>query len=140
MNRKTGSYNGLSEYKSVGMRSEIESASPHRLIQMLLDGALAKISIAKGCIERGDVAGKCENIDWAISIVGGLQGSLDFEQGGSLALKLDSLYDYSARQLVVANAKSDVSLLNEVGAILGEVRAGWVGIAPVTETAAARVG
>lgn len=140
MNRKTGSNNGLSEYKSVGMRSEIESASPHRLIQMLLDGALAKISIAKGCIERGDIGGKCENIDWAISIVGGLQGSLDFEQGGSLALKLDGLYDYAARQLVVANAKSDVSLLNEVGAILGEVRAGWVGIAPVTETAVASAG
>ena len=140
MNNKTGKFNGLSEYKSVGMRSEIESATPHRLIQMLLDGAMAKISIAKGCIERDDVNGKCENIDWAISIVGGLQGSLDFEQGGSLAEKLDGLYDYISRQLVVANARNDSALLDEVGSLLSEVRTGWSGIAPVPETVSARAG
>ena len=140
MTKKVGNFNGLSEYKSVGMRSEVESASPHRLIQMLLDGALAKVSIAKGCIERGDIAAKCENINWAVSIICGLQGSLDIEKGGSIAAKLDGLYDYAARQLVVANARSDSGLLDEVVSILNEIRTGWVGIAPSVEPVAAKVG
>lgn len=140
MNKNFGKFNGLSEYKSVGMRSEVESASPHRLIQMLLDGAIAKVSVAKGCIERGDISGKCENINWAVSIIGGLQGSLDFEQGGALAEKLDGLYDYVARQLVVANARSDSGLLDEVASILNEIRVGWVGILPASENAAVSTG
>ena len=140
MTKKLGNSNGLSQYQSVGMRSEVESASPHRLIQMLLDGALAKLSIAKGCMERGDIVGKCENIDWAVSIICGLRGSLDFEQGGDIAAKLDGLYDYAARQLVVANARSDDKLLGEVVSILNEIRAGWVGIAPLSEPATAKVG
>ena len=40
----------LKQYKDVGLRTDIDSASPHRLIQMLLDGALDKISQAKGHI------------------------------------------------------------------------------------------
>lgn len=139
MNKKLEKLNGLSQYKSVGMRSEIESASPHRLIQMLLDGAVAKTSIAKGCIERGDINGKCENIDWAISIVGGLQGSLDLDKGGQIATNLNNLYDYASRQLVLANVRNDQGLLEEVVAILNEIRAGWSGIAatPVSATAEA---
>lgn len=140
MNRKQEQLSGLSQYKAVSMRSEVESASPHRLIQMLLDGAVMKVSVAKGCLERGDVSGKCENIDWAMSIIGGLQGSLDLEKGGKIAANLDALYDYATRQLVVANAKNDASLLDEVSSLLNEIRSGWAGIAPSADSLSAEAG
>ncbi|MEM7467797.1 MAG: flagellar export chaperone FliS [Pseudomonadota bacterium] len=136
MNRKVEKLNGLSEYKTVSMRSEIESASPHRLIQMLLDGAVTKIAVAKGCIERSDTLGKCENIDWAMSIIGGLQGSLDLEKGGQIAENLQALYDYSARQLVVANSRNDTEILDEVSGLLNEIRSGWAGISLTNNSAA----
>ena len=140
MNRKIEKFNGLSQYKAVSMRSEVESASPHRLIQMLLDGAVTKVSIAKGCIDREDVVGKCENIDWAISIIGGLQGSLDLEKGGEIAANLAALYDYAVRQLALANSRNDKTLLDEVASILNELRSGWAGIAPVAQSASASAG
>ena len=140
MNRKTEKFNGLSQYKAVSMRSEVESASPHRLIQMLLDGAVTKVSIAKGCIDRGDVVGKCENIDWAMSIIGGLQGSLALEKGGEIAANLAALYDYAVRQLALANSRNDKSLLDEVASILNELRSGWAGIAPVAQSVTASAG
>ena len=85
---------GAAQYKSVGNQSGIENASPHRLIQMLLDGALDRINSAKGAIKRGDIQSQGTNISSAISIIGGLQSSLNMEKGGEIAANLDNLYDY----------------------------------------------
>ena len=123
--------NGISAYQQFGVRTEIESAAPHRLIQMLVDGALTKIRIARRCVEQGDVVGKCENIDWSIAIIGGLRGSLNLKSGGVIAENLDALYDYMCRQLALANLRSEVSLLDEVLSLLGEIKAGWDSIEPL---------
>jgi len=122
---------GISAYQQFGVRTEIESASPHRLIQMLINGALAKMRVARTCTEHGDIVGKCENIDWAIAIIGGLRGSLNLEDGGVIAANLDGLYEYMCRQLALANARSDVDLIDEVVSLLGEIKAGWDGIESV---------
>jgi flagellar protein FliS len=45
-------------YGRGAVESEVDYASPHRIIQMLLDGALEKVATAKGCIERNDVVEK----------------------------------------------------------------------------------
>ena len=125
--------NGISAYQQFGVRTEIESASPHKLIKMLIDGALTNIRVARRCIEQGDIVGKCENIDWSMAIIGGLRGSLNFESGGVIAENLDGLYEYSCKQLALANARGDVALLDEVLSLLGEIKQGWDGIEPVVE-------
>ncbi|MFT4561017.1 MAG: flagellar protein FliS [Gammaproteobacteria bacterium] len=120
--------NGISAYQQCGIRTEIESASAHKLIQMLLDGALTKTRIARRCIEHRDIVGKCENIDWSMEIIGGLRGSLNLQSGGVIAENLDTLYEYMCRQLALANVRNDVGLLDEVLSLLGEIKAGWDGI------------
>ncbi len=138
--------NALRQYSSVGVRSGVEDASPHRLIQMLLEGALARIAAAIGHLDRGDVAEKGRSIGLAISIIGGLQSSLDTGRGGDVAGNLDRLYEYMARRLLEANAKSDRGALEEVHRLLSEVKGAWDSIgsragsgAPVTLPSAARV-
>jgi len=121
--------NALDQYKQVGVQSGIESASPHRLIQMLMAGALEKISAAKGFMARGEIGPKGEQIGWAISIIDGLRVSLDKSVGGELVDNLDALYDYMSQQLVLANMNNDIDLLNEVASLLSEIKAGWDGIA-----------
>jgi len=131
--------NGISAYQQFGVRTEIESASPHKLIKMLIDGALTNIRVARRCIEQGDIVGKCENIDWSMAIIGGLRGSLNFESGGVIAENLDGLYEYSCKQLALANARGDVALLDEVLSLLGEIKQGWDGIESVVEQPSAAV-
>jgi flagellar protein FliS len=121
---------GIAAYQQFGVRSEIEEANPHKLIQILIDGALAKIRVAHRCLEHGNIVGKCENIDWALAIIGGLRGSLNFESGGVIAANLDAPYEYMGRQLALANVRGDAQLLMEVVGLLGEIKAGWDGIAP----------
>ena len=117
-----------SHYKQVSLQSEVAHASPHRLIQMLMEGALQKIAMAKMFMENGQVAEKGTHIGWAISIIDGLRLSLDKEAGGEIAANLDNLYDYMERQLVKANIDNQAALLDEVSGLLLQIKSAWDGL------------
>lgn len=117
----------VNSYKT-GSVAEIEEANPHRLIQMLFEGCLQRIAVAKGAIQRKEVALKGESISKAISILGGLRSSLDLSQG-EIASNLDRLYDYMERRLLEANLNSDEAILDEVSGLLKDVKSAWDAIA-----------
>ena len=127
------SVRGAATYKNVGNQSGAEFANPHRLIQMLLEGALEKMLIAKTFLERGDIQGKSENISWAIRIVGGLQASLDDEKGGEIAETLGSLYTFVVSHLSLANAENDSQKIDECIDIIRNIKEGWDGISEEAE-------
>ncbi len=122
-------YSAAQSYASVKVHSGVESASPHRLIQMLFEGAMERIAQAKGAMLQNQVARKGELIGKAAAIVGGLQGSLNDAEGGSLAANLDNLYDYIIRRLSQANHENNPEYLDECGRLLGELKSGWDAIA-----------
>ncbi len=127
------SVRGAAAYKKVGNQSGAEFASPHRLIQMLLEGALEKMFLAKSHLERGDIAGKSENINWALRIIGGLQASLDETKGGEIAETLGSLYNFVVGHLSQANAQNDPSMIDECIEIIKNIKEGWDGISEEAE-------
>ena len=120
----------VNQYRQTDVHGNVINATPHQLIEMLLKGALDKIHTARGSIAHGDIAGKGENISWALSIIGGLRGSLDMEKGGEIAENLDNLYEYMERQLFEANVKNDAEILEEVASLLSTILNGWMGISP----------
>ncbi len=126
---KSRASSALSQYKSVGVASGVENATPHRLVLMLLDGALDKIASAKGHMQRNEIAEKGRYVSWAITIVSGLQSSLDMEGGGEISRNLDDLYDYMVRRLAEANINNDVEILDEVMGLLLEIKSAWAAIA-----------
>jgi flagellar protein FliS len=128
MSYQANAYGAAGNYASVGLRTNVETASPHRLVLLLLDGALEKLRTAKLCMQRGQIADKGAQISWAISIIDGLRASLDLAQGGELASNLDALYDYMGRTLLESNLRNDPEKINEVVQLLGEIRIGWKGI------------
>jgi flagellar protein FliS len=115
----------LDQYRDINVQTGVSGANPHRLIAMLFEGALDRISAAKGALARGDIAAKGELISKAIAIVDGLRASLDHSSGEALVGNLASLYDYMEIRLVQANAASDLALLSEVQALLSELKSGW---------------
>lgn len=128
-------FNAIDEYTRLALRTDVETASPHRLILLLLDGALDKLRASRAALARGNIAAKGSNITWAMSIIDGLRASLNHERGGQLAANLDALYDYMTRTLLAANLHNDDAKLAEVEKLLGEIRAGWKGIEPQVERA-----
>lgn len=118
----------LAAYSSVATHGGIADGDPHRLILMLMDGALERLAMARGCLQRNDIAQKASLVQKVLAIVQELRESLDLERGGPLAGNLRDLYDYMERQLLKANVENRLPLLEEVASLLGEIRSAWAAV------------
>lgn len=123
--------NKLAAYSSVATHGGVAAGDPHRLILMLMDGALERLAMARGCLERGDIAQKAALLQRTVGIIAELRASLDLPRGGPMAANLDDLYDYMERQLVRANSENRGAGLDEVSSLLNEIRSAWVAV-PLT--------
>lgn len=116
-------------YAQIGLETGVAASSPHRLILMLYDGALAAIHDAGMHLAQGRIAPKGEAVSKAISIIEtGLKGSLDVERGGAIAAQLSDLYDYMSRRLLLSSMRNDAQGFAEVAGLLRELRGAWSGI------------
>lgn len=130
-------YNRANAYRQVSAHSTVENASPHALIQMLFDGLFQSLNAARGAMERNDMAEKGQHIQRAVRILTeGLIAGLDMEKGGELAANLKLLYDFSVRQLTLANLNNDPALIMDVVSVIQPVADGWKEIGPKNPTSA----
>ncbi|WP_447651382.1 flagellar export chaperone FliS [Pseudomonas abietaniphila] len=115
----------LRQYQKVNSQAQTAVATPHRLVQMLMEAGLDRIAQAKGAIERKDVPAKGLLIGKAIEIVGGLREGLDMEKQAEALAHVDNLYVYMMKRLAEANIKTDPKILDEVSGLLTTVKEGW---------------
>ena len=106
-------------------KSTAQQASPYQLVAMLFQKLLGNIATAKGAISQNDFAKKGSEISNAIAIIGVLEGSLDFKQGGEVSENLASLYKFCSEQLLIASTRNDSDKLEEIIKILLPIKAGW---------------
>lgn len=118
----------LAAYNSVVTHGGLASGNPHRLILMLMDGALERLAMARGSLSRGDIAHKAQLVSRIVGILAELRASLDLQRGGALASNLDEMYDYMERQLVRANCENRSDYLQEVTSLLSEIRSAWAAV------------
>jgi flagellar secretion chaperone FliS len=129
----------LNSYHKVGVETGVASASPHRLILMLYEGAIAAIASAQHHLRVNNIAAKGEAVSKAISIIdGGLKASLDINVGGPLAQNLSALYVYMGHRLLQANIKNDPAALEEVRQLLQQLVGAWETLAANPAAAAAQ--
>jgi flagellar protein FliS len=120
----------MNAYRSVGVESIVGSASPHKLVLMLFDGASAAVSSAGVHLRERNIAAKCAAISKAIAIIdGGLKASLDLSVGGALAQNLSDLYAYMTQRLLQANLNNDPAALEEVSKLLQQLGSAWATLA-----------
>ena len=126
----------LSHYRNVGAVGSVESADPHKLVQLLYDGLAEALSTARRAIERNDIGGKSAAISKAAGIIDALRGSVDAQRGGAIAENLEQLYDYMGRKLTVTNLHSDLDALQEVVNVNETLRTAWSTIPEAVRQAA----
>lgn len=121
----------LRQYQKVNSHAQISEASPHRLVQLLMEGGLDRMAQAKGALGRGDIAQKGLLIGKAVDIIGGLREGIDAEKAkeDESLQQLDSLYAYMIQRLTNANLKNDPAIIDEVMGLLVTVKSGWDAIA-----------
>jgi flagellar secretion chaperone FliS len=120
----------LAAYQSASVHGGVAAADPHRLVLMLMDGALERIVAARGVIENGMPEARGRLLHRAVAIIDELRASLNTADGGELAANMAELYEYSSRQLLRANLEGRTAPLDEVAKLLREIRGAWIQIAP----------
>jgi flagellar protein FliS len=118
----------LNAYRSTSVHAGLEASDPHRLVVMMMDGALERIATARGLMSHGPSADKAQLLHRAVAIIDELRNSLNFKAGGEIATNLDSLYEYMCQRIMQANAANKPEWLDEVSRLLGEIRAAWLQI------------
>ena len=120
----------IAQYQKLDVQSRVAGSSPHELIDMLFEGALSRLKKAQGCLARQDLEGRTKAVNDTVSILSGLEASLDHEKGGELADNLAALYDYMQRRLFRATADNDHQGLEEVVDLIRTLHQAWQAIAP----------
>lgn len=109
-------------------KNKYETASPHRLILMLYDGALANLRHAMQALDSGNAEAAKSHVLKTQDIISELASCLNVEQGGDIAFNLRRLYLYALSRLAQANVRKDRSMLKEVEDIIADLRSAWAEI------------
>jgi flagellar secretion chaperone FliS len=126
-----GRFHAAQTYAAADATTGVDAATPHKLILMLFDGAMLAVGNASACVRQGRLEDKHRAVSKALNILEeGLRASLDRQNGGEIALRLDGLYDYMARRLLLANLRNDTDIFAEVGGLLRDLRDTWSQIGP----------
>lgn len=115
----------IQQYANNYVETAVSEAGPHKLIQMLYDGLIKNMNLAKVFIEQKNFEKKSEHINKALAILASLRGNLDLENGGDVAANLDGLYEYCYKTLFQSSAKNDLTALDEVIGHIQSLSEAW---------------
>ena len=121
---------GARSYQNINNQTGIEGASPYQLIKILMEGALTRIAMGKGHMERQEYDLKANTLGKAIAIIGALKDSLNHDVSTDMTSNLEALYDYMIRRIFEASKDNDADMLDEVCDLLNEIKEAWNQIEP----------
>lgn len=127
---------GHSRGANAYLQTQVQSRTPMELVVLLYDGAIRFLGQARDAMQTGDLATKRDALSRGLAIVGELQNMLNMEAGGEVAERLDGLYTYIHTRCLDANARRDVSGLDESIRLLLPLRDAWAAVATQPTTAA----
>ncbi|HKM16048.1 MAG TPA: flagellar export chaperone FliS [Marinospirillum sp.] len=120
------SLRGVFQYaKGSDREAEVNNASPHRLIQILMESLTGYLAAGKGALERKDTPAATQALTRAQAIIIELRTCIDFEKGGEAMTTLDSVYDFMGRHLSEARAGNDAKAVQEVIAAFRPIKEAW---------------
>jgi flagellar protein FliS len=96
---------------------------------MLYDGCLRFLRQSAHALREGRPHVAQAKLRRADAIIAELLTTLDLEQGGEIASRLQGIYVFCQRQLLEASREGDPAMLEQVADLLGELRDAWVQIA-----------
>jgi flagellar protein FliS len=105
--------------------SAILTAPPERLVVMLYDGAHRFLFQAATALRSGDLVTTNAKLQRAEAIIKELRATLNFEAGGELATRLEAIYAFCQRHLLEARLERDPDRIEQVMALLAELREAW---------------
>ena len=117
--------NPYASHKNDYLRNQGISASPNKLIEMLIEGAIKSIKKAEMAIEDKKIEAANNEIVHAQDIVDELKFSVNKEIEGDIPQQLISTYDVVEQELIQANIHKDKNHLEIALTMLNELLDAW---------------
>jgi len=108
---------------------EVLTASPEKLVVIVFDHVLANLRRARVAIEAGNIEQRAQAMRRAREGVMELLTTTDVERGGEMALNLRALYAYAVREFLAVGRSLDIKQLDNITAILANLREAFATIA-----------
>jgi flagellar secretion chaperone FliS len=109
--------------------SSVMTASPGQLVVMLYDGAGRFLRQAEIAAEEGAWRQAMDRLSKADAILDELLVTLDTEQGGQVAERLQAIYVFCKRLTIEARLEQDVAKIRKTASLLADLRDAWAEIA-----------
>lgn len=117
--------NPYNKYIKQYQASNVNTATPEKLMIMLFDGALQFLQKAKTAIAEKNLVKRSQNIDGARKIIRELMRTIDLENGNDVSKRLFKLYNKMAMNLIKANVQRNANLIDEVIEDISNIRWGF---------------
>ncbi|NRA70777.1 MAG: flagellar export chaperone FliS [Gammaproteobacteria bacterium] len=114
----------IKKYRQTSVSGAAED-SPYQLVSEIFKQVLGSIAAAKGAISQNNIEKRNELLNKAIVLIGVLEGSLDFKNGGEISDNLAALYEYTTHLLFQANLNNSQSELDEALQLLLPIKSAW---------------
>lgn len=109
LQRPTGgaftSRQAIGQYGRISLEAQVASASPYQLVVMLYTRLLKRIGEAERALSEGDRLKRLRATESALTIVDGLDATLDMEKGGAVAESLHLVYACLIERLLAGEAE-----------------------------------
>jgi flagellar protein FliS len=115
------SYNVGSEYR----RHAVGGASPVGLVVLLYGTIVVSLIRALEAVKRNDIEKRVSEINHVLKVIGQLQGVLDFERGGKVAVELDRFYNVMRARALQASFKNSPEILQELIKHFTSLKEAW---------------
>ena len=117
--------NPYNKYIKQYQASNVNTATPEKLMIMMFDGALQFLQKAKTAIKEGKLQERSQNIDGARKIIRELMRTIDLENGNDVSKQLFKLYNKMAMNLIKANVQRNATLIDNVIEDITNIRWGF---------------
>ena len=114
----------MQAYVNANREAVAESENPHALITVLFDELIRSMRLYISNENSGELT-ENEHFVRALTILYGLQSSLDFENGGEIADNLYRLYEYARQQLLLTTKGEDASGVSAAIDAMENIREAW---------------
>jgi flagellar protein FliS len=111
--------------RQVYQESAARGATPIELVILLYDSAIDDMRRALTAMQQSEIEKRSAQIAHALIVLQQLQGTLDFERGGSAARQFEQFYNLVRAKLLEAQIRGSSELMRQQIACMSEVRDSW---------------
>lgn len=115
-------------YEDIEKKSLSDADDPHLVVSVLFKELLKSMNLFVENIsikDGGDLNVKSKHFARSLTIIYGLQSSLDFEKGGSIAENLFQLYEFARQRLIDDLGAGKAAGTPQAINLLSEIKSAW---------------